>query len=75
MKNRKRCVGCGGELLNRKPVKLCDECRELTAIGKNNPDLFEFERLRAKHNNRHSVSKSYGQFVQYIEDIFRRSKK
>lgn len=72
----KLCKGCGERFKPEKASdKLCGECRELIAVGIGCKDLNEFERLRAAYNRRHSRSLTYGQFEEYIQDIYRRSKK
>jgi hypothetical protein len=70
-----KCKGCLKEFEKVKPSdNLCPECKELISVGIGSNNIGEFEKLRAKFNSTRSHALSYGQFVQYVQNVYQRSR-
>lgn len=70
-----KCKGCLKEFEKTNTSdRICPECKELISVGIGNNNLGEFEKLRAKFNNTRSHALSYGQFVQYVQNVYQRSR-
>ncbi len=66
------CKGCKTEYTpSIKGQKSCNECRMLITEVKHTTDINEFERAREEYNRRHATHYKYGEFVNYIESIYK----
>ena len=69
MKQEKLCL-CGNAV---ERYDLCNECRQLLKVKKYK-SVAAVEAMRNEYNASHDRYMTYGQFVAYIEAIYRRKK-